>query len=431
MKLLLIAPARSKAPYAFRKEPCPPLGLMYLAAYTPKEVQVRLVNERVERIDFADIPDLVGVNTMTATAAYAYEIADRYRKLGAKVVLGGIHASLVPEEALEHADSVVAGEAEAIWPRVLADADADCLKPLYRSEGFIDFKRPRFPRRDILNRERYWCPNAVQTARGCPPVCNFCAVTVFNGRRLRKRELDNVLAEVESLPRSRLIRRRVVTFEDDNIGANPSRAKELFKALIPMRILWGSQACITFANDEELVALAAESGCRFIIIGLETLSPQALAEIGKRQNRVEQYESALRTFRKYGILVLGTFMFGLDSDDGTVFANTLNFAVRNKLVLAQFSMLSPYPGTRVHQRLLGEGRVEPRFWLDPSWESRAVYEPKNMSGETLCEGAYEAGRGFYSYRSILKRLSFQWSSSHEILANLIYRRSITANPPRI
>jgi radical SAM superfamily enzyme YgiQ (UPF0313 family) len=158
------------------------------------------------------------------------------------------------------------------------------------------------------------------------------------------------------------------------------------------------------------VALAAESGCRFIIVGLETLSPQALAEIGKRQNKVEQYERALRTFRKYGILVLGTFMFGLDSDDRSVFANTLDFAVRNKLVLAQFSMLSPYPGTRLYQRLLGEGRVEPRFWFDPYWEGRAVYEPKHMSGERLCESAYEVGRGFYSYRSILKRLSFQWSS---------------------
>ena len=223
MKLILIAPARSKEPYALRKEPCPPLGLLYLAAYTPKEVQVRLINERVERIDFADVPDLVGIATMTATAAHAYEIADRYRELGARVVLGGIHASLVPEEALQHADSVVVGEAEAIWPRVVADADAGCLEPLYRSEGFIDFHRPRFPRRDILNRGRYWCPNAVQTARGCPHDCNFCAVTVFNGRRLRTRELDNVLAEVESLPRSRLIRRRVVVFVDDNIGARPSR----------------------------------------------------------------------------------------------------------------------------------------------------------------------------------------------------------------
>jgi radical SAM superfamily enzyme YgiQ (UPF0313 family) len=429
MKLYLIAPARSKELYAFRKEPLPPLGLMYLAAYTPKEVEVRLINENVEPIDFADIPNLVGITTMTATAAHAYQIAGRYRELGAKVVLGGIHASLVPEESLEHADSVVVGEAETIWPRVMADADAGRLKPIYRSEGFADFRRPRFPRREILNRGRYWLPNAVQTARGCPHNCTFCSVTVFNGHRLRMRELDNVLAEVESLPRSRLIGRRLVTFVDDNIGANPGRAKELFKALIPMRIWWGSQACITFANDEELVALAAESGCRFMAIGLETLSPQAVAEIGKHQNKVEQYEGALRTFRKYGILVLGAFMFGLDSDDGSVFANTLDFGVRNKLVLAQFSMLSPYPGTRLYQRLLGQERVEPNFWLDPFWESRVVYEPKKMSGQRLCESAYQVGRLFYSYRSIFKRLSFRESSGHQLLANLIYRRWITANRP--
>lgn len=431
MKLHLIAPARSKKPYLFGKETFPPLGFMYLAAYTPREVEVRLINENLEHIDFAELPDLVGITTMTATAAHAYEIADRYRELGVKVVLGGIHASLLPEEALEHADSVVVGEAETIWPNVIADADASRLEPIYRVEGFFDFKRPRLPRRDILNPKGYWLPNAVQTARGCPHNCSFCSVTVFNGRRLRMRELDNVLAEVESLPRSSLFRRKMIAFVDDNIGAKPSRAKELFKALIPMKISWGSQACVTFANDEELVALAAESGCRLLLVGFETLSPQALAEIGKRQNKVEQYENALRVFRKYGIFVLGTFILGLDSDDESVFANTLEFAVRNKLVLAQFGMLSLFPGTRLYRQLLDENRVEPHFWFSPVWENRAVFEPKNMSRETLCGNTYQMGRSFYSYRSILKRLSFGRHWDHQLLANLIYRRSITANRPPI
>jgi radical SAM superfamily enzyme YgiQ (UPF0313 family) len=245
------------------------------------------------------------------------------------------------------------------------------------------------------------------------------------------RELDNVLAEVESLPQSSLFRRKMVAFVDDNIGAKPSRAKELFKALTPMKILWGSQACVTFANDEELVALAAQSGCRFLLVGFETLSPQALAEVGKRQNKVEQYENALRVFRKYGIFVLGTFILGLDADDESVFSNTLEFAVRNKLVLAQFGMLSLFPGTRLYRQLLDENRVEPQFWFSPVWENRPVFEPKNMSRETLCENTYQMGRSFYSYRSILKRLSFGQLWDHQLVANLIYRRSITANRPPI
>jgi radical SAM superfamily enzyme YgiQ (UPF0313 family) len=388
---------------------------------------VRLINENLERIDFADTPDLVGITTMTATAARAYEIADRYRELGAKVVLGGIHASMVPAEASEHADSVVVGEAETLWPQVVADADAGRLEPVYRAEGFFDFKRPRFPRREIADPNRYWFPNVLQTARGCPHNCSFCTVTLFNGRRTRMREVDHVLAEVESLPRNGLIGRKLVAFLDDNIGAKPSRAKELFKALIPMKIMWGSQACVTFANDEELVALAAESGCRLLFIGFESLSPQALAEMRKCHNEVARYENALRVFRRYGILVVGGFILGLDSDDESVFSNTLEFAVRNKMVLAQFGMLSPYPGTRVYRRLLGEGRVEPKFWSDPLWESRAVFEPKNMSRETLCENMYRLGRSFYLYRSMFRCLSLEMDLHRQLLANLIYRHSITAN----
>lgn len=402
---------------------------MSLAAYTPQDVELRVINENVEPIDFADIPDLVGITTMTATAARSYEIADIYRELGVTVVLGGIHASMLPEEALEHADSVVVGEAEMVWPGILADADAGRLERVYRPEGLFDFKRPRVPRRDVVDPDRYWFPNIVQTARGCPHNCSFCSVTLFNGRRLRMRDLDNVLAEVESLPRSNLLPKKLVAFVDDNIGAKPSRAKGLFEALIPMNILWGSQACISLGNDEELVALAAESGCRVLLIGLETLSPEAIAEVNKHQNRVDEYEGCLRTFRKHGILVIGTFILGLDSDDESVFSETLEFAERNKLVLAQFGMLTLLPGTRVYRRLLAENRVEPTFWSRPFWENRAVFEPNNMSWETLCEGTYQMGRSFYSYRSIFNRLSFQRHLGYQLLANLIYRHSITANRP--
>jgi radical SAM superfamily enzyme YgiQ (UPF0313 family) len=421
----LIAPTKQGETYLFNKGLLAPLGIMCLAAHTPPEVKVRLIDENTERIDFAEVPDLVGISTMTATAPRAYEIADRYRSLGAKVVLGGIHPSMVPEEAMEHADSVVVGEAEEVWPKVLADADAGRLEPLYRQETVIDFQRPILPRRDLIDPKRYWCANVVQTSRGCPHGCNFCSVTAFNGRRIRMRDVDSVLAEVESLPRSNRVRRKVVAFVDDNIAANPKRAKELFKALIPMKIHWGSQASITFANDEELVALAAESGCGFLFVGLETMSKTAIKEMGKSQNKVEEYDNAMRLLKKYNIPVMGAFVFGFDSDDETVFTDTLDFTMRNKMQVAQFAYLAPYPGTALYEQLLEEKRVEPRFWFEPSWDAGVVYKPKNFSAKWLTDRTHKVQRDFYSYKSIFKRMYPHRHWSYWFVFNLIYRQSLS------
>ena len=426
MKLHLVSPTKNGETYLFNKGLLAPLGLMYLAAHTPGDVDVSIIDENVGHIDFTDVPDLVGITTLTQTAPRAYDIADRYRALGARVILGGIHASMLPDEAAQHADSVVIGEAEDIWPRVVSDAVAGRLEPVYRQEGFLDFERPLPPRRDLIDNKRYWSPNGVQTSRGCPHNCNFCSVTVFNGHRLRMRAIDDVLAEVESLPRSNLIRKKVVPFVDDNIAASPRRAKALFKALIPMKVLWGSQASITIANDEELVALAAESGCGFLFVGLETLSPASLAEMGKRQNEIEQYAEALRLLKKYKIRVMGAFVFGFDSDDESTFADTLKFAISNKIQVAQFANLTPYPGTRLYEQLLSEQRLEPRFWMDPEWDSRVVFQPKTMAAERLYENTHRVHLDFYSYRSIIKRMSFYRHWSYWLAFNLLYRQSVVA-----
>ena len=426
MKLLLINPTKNGETYLFNRGLLAPLGLMYLAACTPDEVEVRIIDENVESIDFRDVPDLVGISTMTATAPRSYGIADRYRALGAKVVMGGIHASMLPEEALEHADSVVVGEAEPTWGKVVSDAEAGRLEPLYQQDGFIDFKRPVSPRRYIIDPKRYWSANSVQTSRGCPNDCNFCSVTTFNGRKLRLRDIDNVLAEVESLSRSNLIRKKVVPFVDDNIAANPGRAKELFKALIPMKVVWGSQASITFANDEELVGLAAESGCRFLFIGLETLSTGSLDEMGKSQNKVEKYADALRLLKKNKINVMGAFVFGFDADGESAFSDTLEFAIKNKILVAQFANLTPYPGTRIYHRLLEENRLEPRFWMDPSWDSHVVFRPRQMSPRRLYENTHQLHRDFYSYRSIFKRMSLHRHWLYGLAFNLLYRQTVVA-----
>jgi len=425
LRLHLISPTKRGETYLFNKGLLAPLGLMYLAAHTPAEVEVRLIDENVERIDFSQVPDLVGITTMTATAPRAYEIAARYRARGARVVLGGVHASMLPEEALRYADAVVVGEAEEVWPRVLSDFEAGRLEPLYRQEDFIDFTRPLPPRRDVIDPRRYWSANGVQTARGCPHGCNFCSVTAFNGRRVRMRDVDNVLEEVESLPRHNRIRDKVVAFVDDNIAAHPSRAKELFRGLIPMKIKWGSQASITFARDEELVALAAESGCHFLFIGLETMSRKALEEMGKGQNKVEEYEDAMRLLRKYDIHVMGAFVFGFDCDDESSFADTLDFAMRSKIQVGQFAHLVPYPGTRLYEELMAQGRVEPEFWFEPAWDARVVYTPRSFSAGWLTDRTHKVQRDFYSYRSIARRMYPHRHWSYWFAFNLLYRHSLS------
>jgi radical SAM superfamily enzyme YgiQ (UPF0313 family) len=427
MKIHLVAPTKNGESYLFNKGLLAPLGLMYLAAHTPADVDVRIIDESVEPIDFTDIPDIVGITTMTATAPRAYDIADMYRSKGATVVMGGIHASMLPEEALEHCDCVVVGEAEELWEEVVADASSGRLQSLYKQESFEDFARPLLPRRDLIKHKRYWSANSVQTSRGCPHRCNFCSVTEFNGRKIRVRDTDNVLAEIETITRGNFLRRRVVPFIDDNIAANPARAKELFKALIPMKILWGSQASITIARDEELVALAAESGCRFLFVGLETLSPGSIAEMGKSQNKVSEYAGALKLLKKYRIPVMGAFVFGFDGDDEQTFKETLDFAIENKIQVAQFANLTPYPGTRLYKQLLEENRlIENVFWKDPAWESHVVYQPMKMAPQQLFDNTRQLHLDFYSYRSIFKRLSFRKHWSYWLAFNLLYRQTVVA-----
>jgi radical SAM superfamily enzyme YgiQ (UPF0313 family) len=241
------------------------------------------------------------------------------------------------------------------------------------------------------------------------------------------RDTDNVLAEIETITRGNFLRRRVVPFIDDNIAANPARAKELFKALIPMKILWGSQASITIARDEELVALAAESGCRFLFVGLETLSPGSIAEMGKSQNKVSEYAGALKLLKKYRIPVMGAFVFGFDGDDEQTFKETLDFAIENKIQVAQFANLTPYPGTRLYKQLLEENRlIENVFWKDPAWESHVVYQPMKMAPQQLFDNTRQLHLDFYSYRSIFKRLSFRKHWSYWLAFNLLYRQTVVA-----
>jgi len=371
--------------------------LPVLASLTPPGAKIHLVDEHVETVNLEEEADLVAISCMTASAPRAYQVADHFRARGVPVVLGGMHPSALPEEAGEHADAVVVGEAEGQWPQVLADFAAGRPQPLYRSEARPRLESLPIPRRDLLRPGRYLTVNLVQTARGCPHACTFCSVSPIFGRRYRFRPIPEVVEEIRALGS------RSVGFTDDNIVAGGARAMELFEALLPLRLQWVGQGDLSMARDEELLKLMARSGCAAIFVGLESLSPDSLAAARKRPNLAVDYDSAIATIHRHGIDLIGSFVFGLDPDQTRVFRETVAFAERVKLAAAQFAVLTPFPGTPIHEQFQQEGRI-----TNPDWSlytmGHVVYRPRQMTAAELREGRLWAYRRFYSRQSIARRV---------------------------
>jgi radical SAM superfamily enzyme YgiQ (UPF0313 family) len=397
VRLLLIVPATQENQRKRRKSMSPPLGLAMVAAVTPPEVEIALTDENATDIDFDAAVDLVGITVPTFTARRAYQIADAFRARGVKVVLGGIHASFVPDEASQHADAVVVGEAEEIWPDVIADLRADRLQKIYRREQRPSLLTLPRPRRDLFDKKAYFFNNVIQTSRGCPHGCSFCTVTSYFGSTFRCRPIEDVIEEIETLDRG-----EIIAFIDDNIIGNPAHARELFHALVPLKIRWAGQTSVTVARSDELLELAAASGCLALLIGFETLSQANLAASHKRVNVVDQYEAVIKKVHSHGIALHGFFIFGLDEDDEDVFARTVRFAQCVRLESAMFAWPVPYPGTALCESLEQAGRVTTKDWSQ--YESNPVYQPKRMSQETLKKGTDWAWREFYSLPSIWRRV---------------------------
>ena len=397
MRLWLIVPATRAGIRKRRKALIPPLGLAMVAALTPPDVEVSLTDENVSVIDFQNETDLVGITTLTVTAQRAYEIADIFRAKGVKVVLGGVHASFLPGEASQHADAVVIGEAEGVWPRVIEDFKANKLQKIYKQSERPDLVDLPLPRRDLFAKGAYYVRHTISTTRGCPYFCAFCTVTSFFGHTYRCRPLEEVLKEIKTFKG-----RKLVVFVDDNIVGNPNFAKELFRALIRYKIKWVAQASVTVARDDELLKLAAASGCISLFIGFESISPANLAAVGKKINAVDDYQNVIRKIHSHGIAIHGFFIFGFDEDDKDVFTHTVNFARKARLESAQFDFLTPYPGTAVCEYLDKAGRIATKDWSRYGYG--LVFEPKSMSPEALIEGHDWAWKEFYSLPSIWQRL---------------------------
>lgn len=419
MRLLVISPSWLPTFWNGGKTLAPPMCLPVLASLTPAGVKIHLVDENVEPVDLAEVADLVAISCMTASAPRGYEIADHFRARGVPVVMGGMHPSALPQEAIEHADAVVIGEAENQWPGVFADFAAGRPQQFYRTEQRPELKDLPIPRRDLLRTDRYLTVDLVQTARGCPNGCSFCSVSPIFGRRYRFRPVPEVIEELSSL------RPRWVGFTDDNIVACRTRAKELFEALLPLNLQWVGQGDLSMAGDEELLRLMARSGCTAMFVGLESLSQESLAAANKRANLGIDYERAVATIHRHGIDIIGSFVFGLDPDHPGVFRQTVEFAERVKLAAAQFAVLTPFPGTPLYDQLKEEDRI-----TNPDWSrytmGHVVYQPRNMTAAELLQGRLYAYRRFYSLPSIGRRTLVRRGGRNRwlvrMIVNLSYRR---------
>jgi radical SAM superfamily enzyme YgiQ (UPF0313 family) len=395
------------------------LGLATVAALLPRDADVRIINDSLDQIDFDQRVDLVGITSMTSTAPRAYEIADRFREKGVPVILGGIHPSALPQEASLHADAVVVGEAEGVMDDLIKDFRAGELKKVYRSAARPSLVGLRLPRRDLLNGSRYYREwDMVQTTRGCPFSCDFCSVSDFFGQTYRTRPIEEVKREIRQLNNHALM-----FFVDDNIAGRPMYARKLFEALIPLNIRWFGQSSLLIAQDKELLRLAARSGCFGLFIGFESLSNNSLKQVGKKTNRVEDYNTAIKKIHDSGIGIVGAFIFGFDSDDNGVFEETVKFIDRNQLELASFSILTPLPGTQLYGEMEEQGRIIDRDWAKYTC-GEVVFRPKLLTVDQLQDGYYWARRQVSSYRSIIQRtVHLRKVSLFSVPMNLTMRRA--------
>lgn len=372
-----------------------------IAGLTPKDVEIRFYDDRMEQIPFDETTDLVALSVETYTAKRAYQIATEYRKRRVPVVMGGFHATLCPDEVAQHAEAVVCGEAELVWPRVVEDARENRLGKFYRQDGRTSLTGLK-PDRSIFRGKRYLSIGLVESGRGCHFKCDFCAVqTVFKASQTR-RPIDRILSEIKQLKAER----KLFFFVDDNITSNMAEAKEFFRALIPLKIRWVSQSSINAAHDEEFLQLLARSGCQGVLIGFESLNTENLKDMNKSFNMMRGgFEQALANLRRYRIRVYGTFIFGYDRDTQESFPATVKFAKDHGLYIAAFNHLTPFPGTPLYKRLHEEGRLlYDRWWLDEHYSYNKIpFQPRGMEPEELQRNCLEARRDFYSWRSIAAR----------------------------
>jgi radical SAM superfamily enzyme YgiQ (UPF0313 family) len=408
-----------------------PLSLMVLAGLTPPEWEISIVDENLGTPDYAAMPrpDLVGITAFTSQANRAYEVAAVFRRLGVPVVMGGIHATMCLDEARERVDAVVTGEAEGLWPQVLEDARRGTLKRQYDG-GFAEMNDVPLARHDLL--ATGYAFGAVQTTRGCPLNCSFCSVTSFNGAHYRQRPIADVVRDFQ------LIREKHVLVVDDNlVGTRPdhiARAKDLFRALLQANVRknWIAQVTINFADDEELLALAAQAGCKGVFIGFESSTPEGLRELGKKFNLLKgrDFPASVRRIQRHKILIVGSFIIGLDIDEAGVGERIADVASYYGVDSLNALFLTPLPGTRLWDQMKAEGRV-PLDAFPEDWKYYTLTFPvaryKQLSLDDIIQEMISCNQNFYSLPRILRRIwGCLWQRRMpliNLISNLSYRNN--------
>lgn len=433
--LLLLDPYPRDNPYSMTASErrafwFPKLSLPVIAGYTPPNWEVKLVDEGVQEINLEEPCDLVGISIMTCYAPRAYELAAEFKKRGIPVVLGGVHPTYCPEEALRHCDAIVCGEAEDLWPQVIADFENGSLRRMYRMDQFPSLEQYQSPRVELLSPDAYMTRHCTFTTRGCHFDCEFCSVSPFNGKTTRRRPVPEVIEEMQHVKewiRSEVVERMtkdsllgamktalriwvgleegsIVAFVDDLHNSHRAYCRELWNAMKTLNIKWGCQATLFLGDDKDMVKLAAESGCVSVFVGLESVSADSLDETNKNFNQVRKFEDQIKMFHDHGIMVNPGMVFGFDNDDESVFETAVEFLVRNHVELAYFNVLTPLPGTALFERYEREGRIFDRDWAKYDGK-HVVFRPSRMTPEQLQEGFFWANHQFYSWPSIWRRLT--------------------------
>lgn len=423
MKILLISPERKRKKeevFLFRLSF---LNLPYVAAVTPADIEVKIVDEAFEKINFEEKVDLVGITAQTPVAPRAYQIAKEFRRRGVPVVIGGVHASMLPEEALQHVDAVVIGEAENIWPDLIEDLKKGYLKKIYQTDGFIDPAGLPLPRRELLKERFYFPLKLLETTRGCPHRCDFCGVSKFFGFRYRRRPISEIDRELRTLfdkgqvmspilkkilslfsgDLPYFLKRRLLYIIDSNIAGDRPFCLDLVALLKEYDLLWYGHAPVSVAFDQKLLEGFSQSGCIALNIGFESFSTKNLQVMGKGFNKPSLYGEAVQRIHDHGIGIMGTFIVGLDDDDPGVFQRMIDFCNDYRLDWALTFIMAPYPGTDSFLRLEKEGRIFCRDW--EKYDSlNVVYQPLLMSVAELKDGMRRVWKEVFSISSIYKRI---------------------------
>ena len=419
MKIKLIQPAMKPRPMdtKLKTRMAPSLGLLTIANLTPKDHEVVIENENIEKIDFNSPVDLVGITVTVDVMNRAIEIAKEFQRRGVSVVAGGIHITAEPEKAVEYFDAICVGMAERVWGKILEDKEKNSLKKVYYDMERMTGDEIVSPKYKIIDNKKYLYTNIVSTSRGCPFKCDFCYNSCKGTiKTYINRPIEDVIEDIK------VLKTRHIMFIDDNFIGNPKWTKEFLKAIKPLKLKWNAAVSSNIVDMPDLLDEMKESGCQSLFIGFESINSKSIDTVHKVQNSVSKYERLVDEIHKRGIMINASFVFGLDEDDCSVFKNTLDWIVKNKIETVTSHILTPYPGTKLYSSLLEENRIVD-FNLSNYNTAHVVYKPKKISAEELYEGYLRIYKEIYSFKNIIKRLPRSKKQWIPFLAfNFFYRK---------